>query len=136
MKKYTSIILAAVLILLGILTYRSNRPRALSQCFPEGTWESASVQSFAPVPGETGEVFTLSVTPEELQKAAQEVTVFRRPKINSWTCGNVSLHIQIGEKTMLAEIGEDGSIAICDAADLDSWTYWRAPDGKLYQMIT
>lgn len=136
MKKYLNIILAAALILLGILGYRSNRPRPLSECFPEGAWETVSVTCFAPEPGETGEAFALSVTPEELQQAMGEVAVFHRDQIDSWSCGNVSLRIQMGDRVILTEIGEDGSVAICDAESLGDWSCWRALDGNLYQMIT
>lgn len=135
MKKYFNIILAIALILLGLLGYRHNRPRPLSACFPAGTWEEVTVSSFSPVPGDVAKGYQLDMTAEELQEAVQDVTVFRRPKATGWTCGNIALRITIGENVILAEIGEDGTISLCNAKTPDTWSYWRAVDGKFYQNI-
>lgn len=54
MKKYFNITLAVVLILLGVLGYRANRPRPLTDCFPDGEWQEISYLCCYPQPGEDG----------------------------------------------------------------------------------
>lgn len=137
MKNSIRITLAVVLFLLGLWGYNARRPRALTDCFPEGTWESVSVADFVPEPGEAGDVFDLAMTPEEVREAMAGVTVFHRGKFNGWGCANLTLRIRIGEKTMTAEIGEDGCVAIADLLDLSgSRTYWCAKDGRLYEALS
>lgn len=134
MKKYLNIIVAAALIVLGVLEYGSNRPRPLSECFPEGAWENASVTVFAPVPGEEEESLDLAVTPEKMKKAMEEITVFRQSAKKGWNCGYLAVRIFIDGEPVAAEIGEDGSVAV--EKDRGGWTFWRAADGTLYQYLT
>ncbi|MDO5399356.1 MAG: hypothetical protein Q4F17_00055 [Eubacteriales bacterium] len=134
MKKSVNIILACLLILLGIVSYRSSRPRALDQCFPQGPWESVAVRSFSPVAGETVSGYALDMSARELREAMAGVTVFRGQKAEGRTGPSISLEIAVGGQQMLAEIGEDGTVALCDSQA--RWTWWRALDGKLYQRLT
>lgn len=117
-------IFAVVLILLGIVTYRHDRPRTLTECFPEGIWESCSSREIQ-----------MDMTPEQLKGELADIIVFRRGKFSGFDCASVSVHIRVEGVTYLAEIGEDGSIAIARQDDRDK-TYWQDVDGEAFRLLT
>lgn len=59
MKNSLRITLAVVLIALGLWGYSRNMPRPLTDCFPEGEWDSVWISDFVSVPGEAGEPIAL-----------------------------------------------------------------------------
>lgn len=133
MRKYLHIPIALLLIAIGIWGCTLHRSRPLITCFPTDDWTAVSGSYMQP--GESKSV-SLSITPEELKAAMDNVCVRPRSEFSGWTCEKIFLHLAAEGMTLSVEIGADGCVTIAQLSDLEGTrTHWCAEDAALYENL-
>lgn len=126
MKKYLHIPLAIALILLGIWGCFVNCPRILTDCLPEGQWDSVVCREQ-----------TLSLTTETVKSIMEDTVVSHLAKSKGPDDSDLTLLVKINGTTHLMELDSDGGIAIAELSNLEKTrTCWQDTGGKLFEKLS
>lgn len=124
MKHDWHIPLAIGLILLGIWGCFVNSPRFLSDCLPEGQWESVTCREQV-------------LSTQEIQALMEGTVVSHRAAWQDFDEPYLPLLIQIDGATHLVELSGDGRIAVADPSHPEKTrTFWQDAGGELYQTLS